>query len=129
MNRLFKCGLAAACILVSSVTFADGQHYNGYVYISPGNYMQGTMNVRYNTTVAGNPYIGAEGFNGGSIHFLGRDSDNDYFACYVRPGTSLYAEAVAIRNNLHNGGILYVATADGNACSNLYLANYSSYLD
>lgn len=126
MNRLFK-SILAACVLIPGITFAAGQHNAGYVYIQPGNYMQGTMNVRYNATVAGSPYIGAEGYAGGTIHFLGRDNDNEYFACYVSPGSSLYQAAVDIRNNLHDGSVLYAATADGSQCSNLYLANYSSY--
>lgn len=126
MNRLFKSALAA-CMLIPGTTFAAGLHSAGFVYIVPGNLMHGSMNVRYNTTIAGSPYIGADGYNGGNINFFGRDSENEYFACYVRPGTSLYQIAVDIRNNLQNGGILYAATADGSQCSNLYLANYSSY--
>jgi hypothetical protein len=62
------------------------------------------------------------------VGFFGRDSSNNFFACYVNTTNPLYAAAVDIKNNLQDGSRLYVTkTASSSECTNVFLGNYSYY--
>jgi hypothetical protein len=127
MSRLIKSILAAG-ILTPGLALAAGYHVNGYVSIVPDSVMQANMSVRYNTTAAGTPYVYATGYAGSYVGFFGRDSNNQYFSCYVSTTNPIYAAAVDIKNNLQDGSRLYVTKNAGNSeCTNVFLGNYSYY--
>lgn len=128
MDRLIKFVLTVS-MLIPGMAFAAGYHLTGYVDVfSYSTYavMQGNMSVRFNTTAPGSPYIYATGYAGSTVSFHGRDSDNEYFSCYVFTSSPLYQAAVDIKNNLQDGSRLYVTrNLDSNECSNVFLGNYS----
>lgn len=127
MARLVKLVLAFS-ILVPGMAFAAGLHGNGYVFVTPNSSMQANMSVRYNSTVAGSPYVLATGYAGQTVGFHGLDSDNEYFSCFVYTTSPIYQAAVDIKNNLQDGSRLYVTkTAASNECTNVFLGNYSYY--
>jgi len=123
----------AALLLTTLQATAAGLSYDGnvYVYVSgTRQYMQANMSVRHNTAASGSPYVLANGYAGGSITFAGRDSEGDYFSCYVPTSSSLYADAVDAKNNLNNGSRLYIYKRESNGeCEGFSLGNYSYYLD
>ncbi len=93
-------------------------------------YMQAVMTANYNGEDSGSAYVGANGYLGQVAMFFARDSQGDYFSCYVQPSSDLYEQAVDIKNNFTNGGRLYGYREDGsNDCVLLSLGNYSYNLE
>ncbi|GLS24322.1 hypothetical protein [Marinibactrum halimedae] len=129
MKKLITAGIAAM-VMGAPISHADGLHIPGTVNVTPNVSLSGAMNVRYNTTVAGNPYLYANGYAGSAVNFAGLDSDGDSFICTVSPGNPLYAEAVAIKNNLSSTGFLLVRKPENsNECNQVYLLNGSYWQD
>lgn len=124
MSKFIR-SITAAVLLVPGIGFAAGYYASGNVYVSPNSYMQGNMNVRWNASAPGTPYVYATGYAGAYVGFFGYDGTNS-FACYVNPSNPLYPHAVEIKNNLQDGSRLYVTkTADSSECTNVFLGNYS----
>jgi hypothetical protein len=125
MTKLIRSIMTVALLLPVAV-YAAGYHLSGQVSIIPDSTMQGNMSVRFNAAAAGSPYIYATGYAGSYVGFFGRDSDNEYFSCYVTTGNPIYAAAVDIKNSLQDGSRLYVTkTAASSECTNVFLGNYS----
>ena len=131
MNHNYSMKKIILLTLISLPAFAD-------VYQVPGNvqvwtsgtrqYMQATMNVRFNTALAGAPYMLANGSVNSSVTFAGRDSNYVYFSCSVSTSSPFYAAAVDAKNNLTNGGRLYIYKQVGSSdCESFSLGNYSYY--
>jgi hypothetical protein len=128
----------AALIAIVGVAFsglanAAGAHFNGYVTVvndATSSYMYGQYNVRYNTTIAGAPYISADAFVTGAVYFSGANSAGTYFSCYVPTSSPFHQAAVDIKNSLGNGSYLFVArVATSNECASVYSKQASYALD
>ena len=92
--------------------------------------MHASMSVRHNTSASGTPYVLANGYVNRPVSFAGRDSDNEYFSCYVLTSSSLYAAAVEVKNNFNNGGKLEIFKQQNSGqCEKFSLGNYSYLLD
>jgi len=131
MQAMPRIGLVAVAGMLSGAALAAGYHLTGSVSIfesSSRQYMQATMNVCYNTTIAGSPYVLVNGYANSSITIAGRDSENEYFSCYVLPTSPLYATAVAMQTGASDGSRLYVykQTSSGE-CENFSLGQYSYF--
>ncbi len=125
MNK-YALSLTAAVILAPAIASAAPYYSPGFVNVNPNVLMNGYMNVRWNSTIPGSPYMGASGAAGGPVSFFGRDSENDTFSCIVDPGTSLYEAAVDIKNNLKDGNQLYVTkSSTSNSCTSITLHSLS----
>lgn len=123
----------AALLLTTFEASAAGLSYDGIVQVYESGtrqYMQANMNVRHNTSIAGSPYVLINGYAGSSVTFAGRDSENEYFSCYVSTSSPLYTEAVDAKNNFNNGARLYIYKQQSSSdCEGFSLGNYSYYLD
>lgn len=132
MKRILTVMLFLA-VSVPNFGFAAGLSTKGDVtfHVSGAQeYMWGYMNVRYNADIAGKPYVYAHGYIGSKVYFGGRDSNGEYFVCTVSPDSTMYDDAVDIKNNLKNGGRLIVWKAiEGTECTQVAYANYSQQLD
>jgi hypothetical protein len=127
MHKFFR-ALTVATLLTPGFGFAAGFHSPGFVYVFPNSFMQGTMSIRWRSTAPGSPYIYAYGYAGSDVTFLGYDSDNEYFSCYVSTANPLYQASVDIKNSLQDGSLLYVAkNPDSSECTEVFLGNYSFY--
>lgn len=134
-SRFLLTGLlvSASALSMAGPTMAAGYHLPGNVDVFTSGtrqYMQATMNVRHNGSAAGSPYVLVNGYADSSITIAGRDSSGEYFACYVTPGTPLYAAALDVKNNLSNGSRIYVyKQTNSTACENFSLGQYSYFQD
>jgi hypothetical protein len=126
MSKFFR-ALTVAALLTPGFGFAAGYHIPGFVYVTPNQSLYGTMNVRWNKAAPGTPYIIAAGSAAGSsVSFLGYDSDNEFFSCYVSNTSPLYQAAIDIKNSLGDGGLLFVLkNPDSSECTEVSLGNYS----
>ncbi len=89
-----------------------------------GSYASGGMNSRYTSNT--NEYVRVSGYAGGGVSFAFRDAVGNYFFCAVYPSSALYADAVAIRNTLHNGSWLYAGNSGASSnCTTLYIMSAS----
>lgn len=140
MKHFYCLTLLLIAALASSISHADPEYQEGQVQVllagSPAypagltNLAIGQFNVRYNLDAEGDPYIGAIGLAGYSVHFFARDSQGEQLQCAVAPGDNLYEAAVDIRNSLSNGSRLAFHTApNGTKCLAVYHGKYSSSLD
>ncbi|HEX5055659.1 MAG TPA: hypothetical protein VFX02_04090 [Gammaproteobacteria bacterium] len=126
MSKFIR-SLIVLAMSVPGLALAAGYYASGSVYVSPNSYMQGTMNVRWNASAPGTPYMYATGYAGSYVGFFGYDGSNS-FSCYVSTTNPIYAQAVDIKNSLTNGGRLYVTkNADSSECTNVFLGNYSYF--
>ena len=120
-------------IITPGLAFAAGFSLDGRVEVFESGtrqYMQANMSVRHNTTIGGSPYVLANGYANSSVTFAGRDADNEYFSCYVPVSSTLHTAAVEVKNNMTNGGRLYIyKQKTSSVCENFSLGNYSHYLD
>jgi hypothetical protein len=127
MNK-FTRSLIALALLMPGIAFSFPFQIPGYVIVEPNNYMQGQMNVRWNETIANWPYIAAVGTAGSDVIFVGQDPEGDFFHCFVSTDRPFYEQAVAIKNSLHDGGMLFVTKSPaGSECTSVYLGNYSYF--
>ena len=131
MQTMPRIGLVVVAGMLSGAALAAGYHLTGSVSIFESGsrqYMQATMNVRFNTTTAGSPYVLVNGYANSSITIAGRDSENEYFSCYVLPTSPLYAAALDVKNNADDGSRIYVykQTSSGE-CENFSLGHYSYF--
>lgn len=131
MQAMPRISFIAIAGVLSSAAMAAGYYVPGSVSIFESGtrqYMQATMNVRYNTSLAGSPYVLVNGYANSSITIAGRDSENKYFSCYVLPTSPLYAAALDVKNNADDGSRIYVykQTSSGE-CENFSLGHYSYF--
>lgn len=108
-----------------------GLYIPGYVYAG-SSYMYGTYNVRYNTTVAGTPYIAAYNTANSSVGFYGYDSSGIYFSCYVPTTSAMFNAATEIKNGAGsgNGTYLYITkNTSTSECTYIYSLHASYYVD
>ncbi|WP_185232842.1 hypothetical protein [Teredinibacter franksiae] len=138
MKTLFNKALIQKIALISiallpTALFAKGLSYNGTVDVwtsGARQYMQGTLDVRFNSTIAGSPYIGANGYAGGTVYFFGRDSAGDYFSCYVLTNDTNYADFAALKNSVKNGSRIYAyKSTSSNTCIDVSVGTYSYYIN
>jgi len=133
MNARQKISLLMASVLGAGTAWSAGYHLSGNVDVFTSGdrqYMQATMNVRYNTTAAGSPYALVNGYANSSITIAGRDSDGTYFSCYVSPASNLYSAALDVKNNLQDGSRLYVyKQTTSSDCENFSLGQYSYFIE
>ncbi|MFZ5842022.1 MAG: hypothetical protein ACOY3E_03900 [Pseudomonadota bacterium] len=131
MQAMPRIGFIAIAGVLSSAAMAAGYYLPGSVSVFESGtrqYMQATMNVRYNTSIAGSPYVLVNGYANSSITIAGRDSENEYFSCYVLPTSPLYAAASAMQSGAGDGSRIYVykQTSSGE-CENFSLGHYSYF--
>lgn len=130
--------LLAWLAFLSGNTLAAGVAYKGYVDIyevtaSDRVYMVATMNVRHNSSLPNYPFVSISGSSdtlvaNRPVNFFGRDSEGQYFSCYVLVDSPLYAAAVEISNNFkHGGGVTVFKRRVSNYCENFYSGQYSYY--
>jgi hypothetical protein len=130
--------LLASLAFLSGHTVAAGVANKGYVdiYEVPASdrvYMVATMNVRHNALLSNFPYISISGSSdtlvaNRPVNFFGRDSEGQYFSCYVLVDSPLYAAAVEISNNFkHGSGVTVYKRRVSNYCENFYSGQYSYY--
>lgn len=133
MNRtLCLSAVALLAAALSNSVLAGGYYLTGNVDVFESGtrqYMQATMNVRHNGSAAGSPYVLVNGYANGSVTIAGRDSENQYFSCYVSPGSALYQAAIDVKNNADDGSRIYVykQIASGE-CENFSLGHYSYFM-
>lgn len=131
MNKKYGLEIIFLLMIVPSLTFADVYHVQGNVQVwtsGTRQYMQAEMSVRFNTAVSGAPYVLVNGSANSAVSFAGRNSNYVYFSCSVGTSSPLYAAAVDAKNNLTNGGRLYIYKQVGsNECESFSLGNYSYY--
>ncbi len=122
-----------ALFLLPSPLFAAGRVLNGVVDVwTSGSrmYLQGSLDVRFNTSISGSPYIGANGYAGDTVYFFGRDNEGDYFSCYVTTSNSKYDDFAALKNSVKNGSRIYVyKSTSSNECQGASVGTYSYFID
>lgn len=129
LKKIVSTGFIAVGLAVAGVAHADGYHVPGTVSINPDYSMSGAFNVRYNTSVAGDPYIYIQVI-GGTIFFMGRDSQNVKFGCYVSESSPLYATAREIFTGSLNGSYIRLNKNPGEGpCSSIWHERASFYMD
>jgi hypothetical protein len=125
--------IAIVGFVFSGLATAAGLHVDGIVSVTDNgtsHYMYGHYNVRYNTTIAGAPYMQADAYANGLVYFYGRDLYGTYFSCYVPTSSPLYQGAVDIKNSLGNGSYLLVVRAvPSNECASVFSGQRSYALD
>ena len=127
--KMFFRFIVLSAIILPGAAFSAGYYLSGTVSVTP-TLMDAKMNVRFNGAVAGSPYVYATGYAGSTIAFAGRDSQNEYFYCYVPTTSPIHAAAEDIKNNLKSGSRLYVTkTETSSECTNVFLGNYSYFVD
>ena len=130
MKQLKKFALIiVSAFVLPAMAWADGYHVDGRVIVTD-TYLSGSMSVRYNTTVGGDPYLYANGFANSSISFVGRDDTGNYFSCSVPTTSVVYKDALDIRNGMTDGKYIYVTKdASGTECTNVYMLSASYWLE
>lgn len=120
---------------------AAGYHNPGFMLISNDyGFMMGSFNVRYNAAAPATSHIAAVSYSGGGeVSFFGYGNTSfsnvdagpsAYFSCYVPATSSLYSEALAIKNSLKNGTVLSInKDLSTHECTAIMSMQHSAYQD
>ncbi|MGH8371126.1 MAG: hypothetical protein ACRETO_00150 [Gammaproteobacteria bacterium] len=131
MKKKYLIMLAAFMLALPGLAFA-GYTVLGNVYVYNGSsysYMDGSMNVRYNSS-AGPAYIMSQEWSDGTVTFYGRDASQNIFFCYIPTTSSLFQRAQLAHYSMNASSYVYVyRTSSSNECTAFSYTSASYYLN
>lgn len=129
MKQLIVAALISFIVLVPNIGAAEGEYKNYGVLVSPGNFIFGSFNNRFDTAATTfKTYIGGN-YNTSSknVTFYGRGSDGSYFSCYVPPSSSFYQFAYDTVQNMESTALTVSIAPNSSECSQVVAQKESSF--